>query len=438
MRGLRDGEWPAAAGVAARAMWDEPYLHVTYGDDPVHRFAADPRPVRGRRPDRAAHPYRRGRRRRRGGGRGAAAGHVRLLPPPITAEEIVSEDPMDVAFRRVRLDARARDAHRSLEAHWYLAPLAVEPVVQGAGLGRRLMDAFHEATAATSRRRSCWSAPRTSAASTRLGDDPREDISADGNRAPCDGARAALTWVAQPLTPRAEGPLIRAWRRRRNRRMSASAAMTTPRPAPSSSPTSAATRSSRRSGATRRPRGLPRGSRSRARSASRPTGDQLIELRGDEALAVFDSARQAIRAAIELQRRFVDETVADPTLPLPVGSGSTPARPFRSRTGTAAARSTWRRGCARSRARRRSWPAGRSSTWRARSRASRSSNAAPSDFKGLAEPVQVVRLRAEADDPSEDLAFPPRAGSLGGPAHAGRPRRHGREPVQGPARVRGG
>jgi class 3 adenylate cyclase len=30
---------------------------------------------------------------------------------------------------------------------------------------------------------------------------------------------------------------------------------------------------------------------------------------GDEALAVFDSPRQAIRAAVELQRRFVDETV---------------------------------------------------------------------------------------------------------------------------------
>src|SRR5919106_604305 len=42
---------------------------------------------------------------------------------------------------------------------------------------------------------------------------------------------------------------------------------------------------------------------------------------GDEALAVFDSARQAIRASIDLQRRFVDETVADPTLPLAVGIG---------------------------------------------------------------------------------------------------------------------
>jgi YVTN family beta-propeller protein len=47
----------------------------------------------------------------------------------------------------------------------------------------------------------------------------------------------------------------------------------------------------------------------------------VIELRGDEALAVFDSARQAILAATHAQDRFVEETVADPSLPLPVGVG---------------------------------------------------------------------------------------------------------------------
>ncbi len=47
----------------------------------------------------------------------------------------------------------------------------------------------------------------------------------------------------------------------------------------------------------------------------------LIELRGDEALAVFSSPRQALRAATELQLRFVEETVADPSLPMPVGIG---------------------------------------------------------------------------------------------------------------------
>src|SRR5215831_16155238 len=48
-----------------------------------------------------------------------------------------------------------------------------------------------------------------------------------------------------------------------------------------------------------------------AREAIEAAGGTLVELRGDEALAVFDSARQALRAA----------TVADPSLPLAVGIG---------------------------------------------------------------------------------------------------------------------
>ena len=50
-------------------------------------------------------------------------------------------------------------------------------------------------------------------------------------------------------------------------------------------------------------------------------GGEVIELRGDEALAVFDSPRQAIRAAVDLQDRFVEETLADPAIPLTVGIG---------------------------------------------------------------------------------------------------------------------
>jgi class 3 adenylate cyclase/energy-coupling factor transporter ATP-binding protein EcfA2 len=50
-------------------------------------------------------------------------------------------------------------------------------------------------------------------------------------------------------------------------------------------------------------------------------GGELVELRGDEALAVFDSPRQALRAAVELQSAFADETAGDPALPLGVGIG---------------------------------------------------------------------------------------------------------------------
>lgn len=49
-------------------------------------------------------------------------------------------------------------------------------------------------------------------------------------------------------------------------------------------------------------------------------GGELVELRGDEALAAFDSAREAMRAAVELQARFAEETFSG-HLPLPVGIG---------------------------------------------------------------------------------------------------------------------
>jgi class 3 adenylate cyclase len=48
---------------------------------------------------------------------------------------------------------------------------------------------------------------------------------------------------------------------------------------------------------------------------------ELVELRGDEALCVFDSARQALRCAIDLQSAFRDETESEPHLPLAVGIG---------------------------------------------------------------------------------------------------------------------
>jgi class 3 adenylate cyclase len=50
-------------------------------------------------------------------------------------------------------------------------------------------------------------------------------------------------------------------------------------------------------------------------------GGDLIQPRGDEALAVFESARQAIRAAMDLQAMFSNEVGADAELPLHVGIG---------------------------------------------------------------------------------------------------------------------
>ena len=50
-------------------------------------------------------------------------------------------------------------------------------------------------------------------------------------------------------------------------------------------------------------------------------GGRLVELRGDEALVVFASPRQAIRTAVVLQQRFVERMRLDDSLPLRVGIG---------------------------------------------------------------------------------------------------------------------
>jgi branched-chain amino acid transport system substrate-binding protein len=50
-------------------------------------------------------------------------------------------------------------------------------------------------------------------------------------------------------------------------------------------------------------------------------GGQVLELRGDEALSVFSSARKALRAAVELQRRFREQTDGRPLFPLGIGIG---------------------------------------------------------------------------------------------------------------------
>ena len=47
----------------------------------------------------------------------------------------------------------------------------------------------------------------------------------------------------------------------------------------------------------------------------------LVEIRGDEILVEFGSPGQAIRSAVELQSRFLTESLGSPDLPLPVGIG---------------------------------------------------------------------------------------------------------------------
>jgi WD40 repeat protein/class 3 adenylate cyclase/energy-coupling factor transporter ATP-binding protein EcfA2 len=142
-----------------------------------------------------------------------------------------------------------------------------------------------------------------------------------------------------------------------------------------------------------------------ARATIEGRGGTVVELRGDEALAVFDSPRQAIRAAVELQRRFVDETVADPTLPLAVGIGLD--------AGEAVAVQGGYRGGALNLAARLcgiAAPAEILASPAVTHLARKVEGVAyvdrgPVSLKGLADPVHVIRLRAEANDAADDMAF---------------------------------
>lgn len=58
-----------------------------------------------------------------------------------------------------------------------------------------------------------------------------------------------------------------------------------------------------------------------ARNSVEARRGRVIELRGDEALAVFGSTAQAVRAALEFQATCSEETAGDPALPLSVGIG---------------------------------------------------------------------------------------------------------------------
>src|SRR4029077_10237713 len=51
------------------------------------------------------------------------------------------------------------------------------------------------------------------------------------------------------------------------------------------------------------------------------SGGEEYELVGDQALALFTCARQALRAAVALQQRIADERAADPAFQVMIGVG---------------------------------------------------------------------------------------------------------------------
>src|SRR6266545_5875105 len=131
---------------------------------------------------------------------------------------------------------------------------------------------------------------------------------------------------------------------------------------------------------------------------------RLIELRGDEALVVFDSARQAMRTAVELQGRFVDRTLADPAFPLTVGIGidAGEAVPleggYRGGALNLAARLCGQASAGECLASREAVHLAR------RVDGVRYADRGVLDLKGLAEPVHVMRVLPEVGDPANQLA----------------------------------
>jgi peptide/nickel transport system substrate-binding protein len=141
-----------------------------------------------------------------------------------------------------------------------------------------------------------------------------------------------------------------------------------------------------------------------AREGVEGRGGTLLELRGDEALCVFGSPRQAIRAAVELQERFVEETVADPDLPLTVGIGLDAGEAVEVEGGyRGGALNLAARLCGQARA-------GEILASREVAHLARRIDGARYDdrgsltLKGLAEPVAVVRVVPEGIDPVQRLS----------------------------------
>jgi ABC-type transport system substrate-binding protein/class 3 adenylate cyclase len=140
-----------------------------------------------------------------------------------------------------------------------------------------------------------------------------------------------------------------------------------------------------------------------AREVVKEHGGSVIELRGDEALAAFDSARQAILAAAHAQDRFLEETVADPSFPLPVGIGLD--------AGEAVPLEAGYRGSALNLAARLCGRAGPGEILASQGvvhlarkvEGVRYADRGDLHLKGLAEPVHVVRVISEQGDPAKEF-----------------------------------
>ena len=140
-----------------------------------------------------------------------------------------------------------------------------------------------------------------------------------------------------------------------------------------------------------------------AREIVEARGGTLLELRGDEALCVFASTREAIRAGVDLQQRFVEETLEQPELPMTVGIGLDAGEAVPVAGGyRGAALNLAARLCGQARAG--EILATREVTHLARRiEGARYEDRGSLSFKGISDPVVVVRVVPEGVDPVERL-----------------------------------
>jgi YVTN family beta-propeller protein len=148
-----------------------------------------------------------------------------------------------------------------------------------------------------------------------------------------------------------------------------------------------------------------------AREGVEAAGGVVLELRGDEALAVFGSPRQALRAAVALEERFLEETLEDPAIPLRVGIGVD--------VGEAVAVEGGYRGGALNLAARLCAAARPGEILASREVVHLARKIegityvprAPVRAKGLPEPAHAIKVVSEADDPAERFAALPDTGA---------------------------
>jgi peptide/nickel transport system substrate-binding protein len=130
----------------------------------------------------------------------------------------------------------------------------------------------------------------------------------------------------------------------------------------------------------------------------------VLELRGDEALCLFNSPRQALRAAINVQQRFVTETLDDPNTPLAVGIGIDVGEAVRGADGyRGGALNLAARLCTRARA----GEILASSEVTHLARTIEGIRYLPQDsvaFKGITDPVRLVRILPVDADPADQFA----------------------------------